>query len=177
VFETARLFLRPLQLEDADQIQAIFPQWEVVRYLSAAIPWPYPSDGALVFCRDIALPSVERGERWVWTLRLKNEPDQLIGVIELMAVGEYHRGFWLDPRWQRRGLMSEACDVVTEYWFNRLKFPILRAPKTVANLASRRISEKQGMRLVATEERDSVSGRQATEVWEITADEWNSRRR
>jgi hypothetical protein len=32
------------------------------------------------------------------------------------------------------------------------------------------------MRVVATEERDYVSGRMLAEVWEITADEWNRRR-
>jgi RimJ/RimL family protein N-acetyltransferase len=46
----------------------------------------------------------------------------------------------------------------------------------VANIASRRISEKQGMRVVATDERDYVAGRLLTEVWEITAEEWNARR-
>jgi RimJ/RimL family protein N-acetyltransferase len=66
VLETARLWLRPLELADADQIQQIFPQWEIVRYLTAAVPWPYPSDGALTFCRDEALPAVARGESWAW---------------------------------------------------------------------------------------------------------------
>jgi RimJ/RimL family protein N-acetyltransferase len=97
-------------------------------------------------------------------------------LIELIAVGEFHRGYWLDPRWHRRGLMSEACEVVTDYWFNTLKFPLLRVPKAATNLPSRRISEKQRMRLVSTKDGDSISGRQPTEVWEITADEWNSRR-
>jgi hypothetical protein len=41
--------------------------------------------------------------------------------------------------------------------------------------ASRRVSEKQGMRVVATEERDDVSGRMLTEIWEITAEEWKKR--
>jgi [ribosomal protein S5]-alanine N-acetyltransferase len=72
--------------------------------------------------------------------------------------------------------MSEACEVVTDYWFNTLKFPVLRAPKAAANIASRRISEKSGMRLVATEEHEYVSGRFPTEIWEITAQEWNARR-
>ena len=44
--ETRRLILRPLQLEDAEQVQALFPQWEIVRYLTARVPWPYPEDGA-----------------------------------------------------------------------------------------------------------------------------------
>jgi hypothetical protein len=30
--ETPRLLLRPLQLEDAEQTQALFPQWGIVRY-------------------------------------------------------------------------------------------------------------------------------------------------
>ena len=73
--------------------------------------------------------------------------------------------------------MTEACEVVTDYWFNALKFQVLRVPKAVANKASRRISEKEGMRVVATDERDYVSGRFPTEVWETTADEWRARKR
>ena len=176
VLETARLLLRPLELVDAEQIQQVFPQWEVVRYLTDTIPWPYPKDGALAFCRDHALPAVGRGEQWIWTLRLKTEPERLIGLIHLMTRDNDNRGFWLHPRWQRRGLMTEACDIVTDYWFNTLRFPVLRAPKAVANAASRRISAKQGMRLVATEDRNYVSGRLAAELWEITAEEWNARR-
>lgn len=36
--ETSRLYLRPLQAEDALQIQKIFPQWEIVRHLAAGFP-------------------------------------------------------------------------------------------------------------------------------------------
>jgi len=176
VLESARLLLRPLELADAPRIQQIFPQWEVVRYLTDEIPWPYPNEGALAFCRDQALPAMERGEQWAWTLRLKGEPEQLIGVIQLMTTENNNRGFWIDPAWQRRGLMTEACEVVTDYWFNTLGFPLLRVPKAVANVASRRVSEKQGMRIVATDERNYVSGRLPAELWEITAEEWNARR-
>jgi RimJ/RimL family protein N-acetyltransferase len=175
--ETARLVLRPLDITDAAQIQQLFPQWEVVRYLRALVPWPYPPDGALVFCRDVALPAVERGEEWIWTLRLKNDPETLIGLITLMKQENNNRGYWLDPRWQRRGLMTEACEAVTDYWFNVLGFAVLRVPKAIANTGSRRISENQGMRVVATMEQDLVSGRLPCELWEITADEWNARRR
>jgi RimJ/RimL family protein N-acetyltransferase len=48
----------------------------------------------------------------------------------------------------------------------------MRVAKAVANTASRRISEKNGMRIVAREERNYVSGRLPTEVWSITAEEW-----
>lgn len=174
--ETARLWLRPLEEADAPQIQATFPQWEIVRYLASFVPWPYPADGAAAYCRNV-LRDVAQGTHWIWTLRLKSDPDHLIGVIELMTTGDNNRGFWLDPRHRRQGLMLEACDAVTDYWFNVLGCSVLRVPKAVANLGSRRISERQGMRLVGTTERDYVSGRQLAEIWEITAEEWHARRR
>jgi RimJ/RimL family protein N-acetyltransferase len=175
--ETSRLLLCPLALSDAEQVQRIFPQWEIVKYLGSVVPWPYPPDGALTYFRDVLLPSVESGDAWAWTLRLKTAPAQIIGCITLHSRQEKHRGFWIVPERQRQGLMSEACEVVTDYWFNTLKMPVLRVPKAVPNIASRRISEKQGMRLIRIEERDFVSGRYPSEIWEITAEEWNTRRK
>jgi [ribosomal protein S5]-alanine N-acetyltransferase len=174
--ETPRLLLRPLVLTDAEQIQRIFPRWEIVRHLAAQVPWPYPPDGAHKFIRDIALPAMERGESWQWTLRFKTGPAQIIGSIDLRAKGNDNRGFWLGLPWQGQGLMSEACDAVTDFWFETLKFPVLRAPKSIQNAASRRISEKQGMRMIGIEEREYVSGRFPTEIWEITAEEWCARK-
>lgn len=174
--ETPRLWLPRLELADAEQAQVLFPQWEIVRYLANRVPWPFPPDGAYKFYRDVALPQAQRGEAWHWTMRLKSAPDCLIGCISLMKGAEINRGFWLGLPWHRQGLMSEACEAATEYWFGTLGFPLLRVPKAAANAPSRRISERQGMRIVATEERDYVSGRLFTEVWEITAGEWLARK-
>ena len=173
---TPRLMLRPLELADAAQSQVLFPQWEIVRYLASVVPWPYPEDGALKYYRDDALPAMERGDEWHWSLRLKTDPGQLIGCICLTKGKDNNRGFWLGVPWQGQGLMTEAVEAVTAYWFDELGFPRLRAPKAVVNTPSRRISEKGGMRVVAVEERDYVSGRFASEIWEITLDEWRARR-
>ena len=170
--ETRRLLLRPLELADAAQIQETFPQWEVVRFLQNRVPWPYPPDGALFYIREIGLPGMERGEAWHWTLRLKTEPERIIGVISLLRDGETNRGFWIAPSHQGQGLMSEACEWVNDFWFDSLGFSVLRVSKAAANVASRRISEKQGMRKVGETEGDYVSGRLRSEIWEITADEW-----
>jgi ribosomal-protein-alanine N-acetyltransferase len=51
--ETKRLILRPLELADAKQIQVLFPYWEIVRYLTNRVSWPYPPDGALTHLRDV----------------------------------------------------------------------------------------------------------------------------
>lgn len=175
--ETPRLLLKPLELADAPQIQAIFPRWEIVKYLNNKIPWPYPPDGAAQYIAQFALPGMARGNEWYWTIRLKSAPEAIVGLISVVHVSEENRGFWLDPKWQGQRIMTEACDAVTDFWFEVLKFPVLRAPKAIANEASRRISIRQGMRLVETCERDYVSGRLPSEVWEITAEEWLARKR
>jgi RimJ/RimL family protein N-acetyltransferase len=171
---TERLLLRPLEIVDAAQIQQLFPQWEIVCLLPNQVPWPYPPDGALHFCREIALPKMERGEEWHWTLRLRSEPEQLIGHLNLMKGDEDNRGLWMGLPWQGQGLMSEACAWSNDFWFETLSFPVLRVTKATANTASQRISEKQGMRLVGVKETDYVSGRLPTEIWEITAEEWRA---
>ena len=171
---TERLILRPHELADAEQIQALFPQWEIVRFLMNRVPWPYPPDGALTYIRDVALPQMEREEAWHWTIRLATEPERIIGSISLIKGSMDNRGFWLGPQWRGLGLMSEACVWVNDFWFSTLGFDVLRVSKAVGNTASRRISEEQGMRLVGHGEKDYVSGRLPSEIWEITAEEWRA---
>jgi RimJ/RimL family protein N-acetyltransferase len=174
--ETLRLLLRPLELADADGAQVLFPQWEIVRYLTSEVPWPFPLDGVQTYYREKALPAIGRGDAWHWTLRLKSAPGRMIGSISLMRGKDENRGFWLGLPWQGQGLMSEACEAVTDYWFTTLNFPVMRVAKAIVNAASRRISEKNGMRVISTCEREYVCGRLPAEIWEITAIEWNSRK-
>jgi RimJ/RimL family protein N-acetyltransferase len=173
---TPRLILRPLELTDAEAVQRLFPQIEVVRFLASRVPWPYPADGAFTFLRDVVLPGMEAGAEWHWSIRPKTAPDQLIGMINVRDNSDENRGFWLDPAWQGQGLMTEASDAVTDFWFGTLERPVLRVIKAIANTASRRISETAGMRVIAIGDRDYVSGRWPSEIWEMTAEEWRSHR-
>jgi [ribosomal protein S5]-alanine N-acetyltransferase len=177
LLETPRLLLRPLKLTDARQTQLLFPHWEIVRFLAKSIPWPYPADGALTYYRDQALPAMLRGDEWHWSLRLKTHPRQLIGCVSLLKTAHNNRGFWLGLPWQGQGLMSEAADAITGFWFEELGFEEMRVSKAAINRASRRISEKNGMRVIAIEEKEYVGGKFMTEVWSITAEEWRHRQR
>ncbi|KAA6455981.1 GNAT family N-acetyltransferase [Acidobacteria bacterium AB60] len=172
--QTSRLLLRPLQLEDAEAAERLFPHWEIVKYLTSAVPWPFPQGLVLSNYRDVILPAIARGEQWHWSLRLKESPAQMIGKISLQIDEWDNRGYWLGLPWQGCGLMTEAVAAVNDFWFDDLGFPVLRAPKAAANIASRRISQKTGMRLIATLERDYVCGRLPAEIWEITAGEWRA---
>ena len=169
---TARLVLTPLQLEDAHAIQTLFPQWEVVRYLDSRVPWPYPDDGALRYVRDIALPAMEAGLERHWMIRLNHEAGRIIGSISLYEQPGNNRGFWLAPEWWGRGYMREACQVIGKYWFETLSRPVMRVPKAVANQASRKISEHEGMRLIERRDGQFVSGPMQVEIWEMTRGQW-----
>jgi len=175
MLQTRRLLLTPLQLADAAAIQALFPHWEVVRYLDSRVPWPYPADGALNYVRDHALPAIERGEEWHWMIRLISEPARIIGSISLYDQPDNHRGFWLSPHWQGHGYMREACEVINDYWFVTLDRPVMVVPKAVGNQASRRISEREGMRLLRIEEGHFVGGVLGKEVWALDRGQWLGR--
>jgi RimJ/RimL family protein N-acetyltransferase len=174
--ETPRLHLRPLALDDAPAMQARFPRWEIVRWMDAVIPWPYPDDGALSYLTNVSLPAMARGEAWHWSLRPRTAPDELIGVVSLMDQADNNRGLWLSPEWQGQGLMTEASDAATDYWFEVLGREVLRVPKARDNGPSRRLSERRGMRVVASFPKALVCGEHISELWEITREEWRAGR-
>jgi len=175
---TQRLILRPLTLDDAEGIQQQFPHWEVVRYLNTLVP---SAPTRLTARRHylephrVARHGPGRGIGH-WAIRLQSAPEQLIGNISLMDEPDNNRGFWLGPRWQGQGLMSEANEAVTAYWFEVLERPVLRVPKAAPNLKSRRISERTGMRLIRTDEGEFVEGIFPRDIWEMTREEWLDRR-
>lgn len=173
VLLTPRLLLRPVTLDDAPAVQALFPHWSIVRLLSANVPWPYPPEGALTHLRDNVMPRIAEGLQWQWSLRLREAPDSVIGMIALMDSAVCNRVFWLGEAWQGQGLMSEASQVATDYWFEELERPLMRVVKAAENLASCRISRHQGMRLVREGERDFVAGRLPAQLWEISREEWS----
>ena len=178
VLETPRLVLRPLRRKDAPVIQHRFPRWEIVRHLDAKIPWPYPSGGAAAHI-ETCLGEMVRGEKAHWAIIPKTGPADLIGVIDLWpddGVSRSQRGFWLDPEFQRQGLMTEAAERVTAYAFTELGWPHLWFSNAQDNHASRRIKEKQGARLVDLMIGRYVEGTGPQMVWQLQRQDWMERR-
>ena len=177
VLETPRLILRPVRRKDAPVIQHRFPHWDIVCHLSAKVPWPYPPDGAADYV-DTCLGEMARGEKSHWAIIPKTGPADLIGLIDLWpddGVTRDQRGFWLDPEFQRRGLMTEAAERVTEYAFVDLGWPHLWLTNAQANQASRRIKEKQGAQLVDLLIGQYVGGKASQMVWLLSREAWMAR--
>lgn len=178
VLETPRLILRPVRRKDAPVLQQRFPKWEVVQHLTARIPWPYPPDGAAAHIAS-CLEEMARGAKAHWAIIPKKGPADLIGMIDLWpddGVSRSQRGFWLDPDFQRQGLMSEAAERITDYAFRDLAWPHLWFTNAQGNHGSRRIKEKQGARLVDLMIGDYVGGRGPQMVWLLKREDWLARR-
>lgn len=174
---TERVRLRPLRPEDAETIQQIFPHWEVVKYLSHHVPWPYPPDGAAAFVKaEIELAA--NGEHYTWAITLASDSDStLIGVISLLphSKGD-HRGFWLGQAYWGQGIMFEAARLVTDFAFEELNMQSLNLGNATANEGSRKLKLRAGATLVETTEENFVSGRMPSEKWVLTAEAWRANR-
>jgi RimJ/RimL family protein N-acetyltransferase len=176
VLETERLILRPLEARDVPAVQRIFPQWEVVRWLHAEVPWPYPEDGAATNYAQCVLQRA-CGEKMFWAITLKGS-DELRGRIDLWpddGRARDMRGFWLDPELHGQGLMMEAAEAVTGYAFEVLGWPHLWLTNAEANQGSHRIKAKQGATLVDVTPRRFVSGEAMKETWLLTREAWLAR--
>lgn len=173
VFQTERLTLRGVTLEDAPAMQKNFNDYAVIGELAAHVPWPYPENGAVEFLQNTVLPQ-QGNDHWVWGVFLRENPEELIGIIDLYRAGRpEHRGFWLARKHWGRGIMTEATAPVTDYAFDVLGFERLLLANAVGNLRSRRIKEKFGARWLRTEPAKFVNPDYTEhEIWELTRADW-----
>lgn len=175
--ETSRLILRGILSEDASAYQKYFADYEVIRHLSTAVPWPYPENGAAEFVKDFILP-IQGKDRWIWGIFLKTNSQELIGGVDLWRKGiPEHRGFWLGKNFWGKGIMTEAVVPVNDYAFNELGFERLVFSNALGNTASRKIKEKTGALLIRTEPAKFIDPNYTErEIWELTKQRWNEYR-
>ncbi|MAZ75814.1 MAG: GNAT family N-acetyltransferase, partial [Micavibrio sp.] len=168
VLKTKRLILRPLSIDDAPWIQKKFNDWNIVRYMNASVPWPYPDDGAETFLKTVVLPNIQENKAFHWAICLPNNLKEGVGVISFrhnIDVHDGHRGFWIETQKQRKGYITEAVGVVNDFVFNDLGFEEFRVENAIDNIGSHKVKIKTGAKLIGTHERDFVCGKCETEVW------------
>ncbi|SHG32631.1 GNAT family N-acetyltransferase [Pedobacter caeni] len=170
---TERLILKGVSIADVASYTKYFVDYDVVRYLSDEVPWPYPENGVKDHLEKVVLPQQGDGH-WVWGIFLKEQPDELIGTVDLRREGKpEHRGFWLGKPFWGKGIMTEANVSVLDYAFGALGFERLLFANAVGNIGSRRIKEKTGAQLIGIREAGFVDPLlKECEVWELTPENW-----
>ena len=112
---------------------------------------------------------MRRREQCLWAITLKGGDDELIGCIDLRPDNPARdvRGFWLDPRQQGQGLMTEAAQRIAALACIDPGWPHLWPTNAEANTGSVRIKEKQGARLIETIPQAYVYGEGRRTAWRL----------
>lgn len=144
----ARVFLRRLSIRDAREIGQLVDDPEVVRW-TLRIPHPYPKNGAIRFIKK-SQQDWRRRKAFIFAICLR-ENDKVIGVISLSNVSFKHScgelGFWSGQDYWGRGLMTEAVQLALGFAFNQISLFRVYASTFEENSASRRVLEKNGLKL------------------------------
>lgn len=175
IFETKRLTLKAVTLEDEPAYTRHFVNYEVIRHLADKVPWPYPEHGVHDYLVDVILPH-QGMDKWVWGLFLKDAPHELVGGIALWGPGSpENRGFWLAEHLWGRGLMTEAVIPVMDYAFDELGFDELVFTNAAGNERSKRVKEKTGATFIGREPAGFVNpAYKERELFKLTKSEWRA---
>ena len=138
------LLLRPLGAKDLPRIveacsDPLFARW---------LPWlrgGYTLERAEEFVTDFASSNWESGQP-IWALCFEEDPDSLIGVLDLRdrGQGEWEIGYWMRPEVRGRGLMITANHLALNHVFSSLGALRVMHYARVGNTRSRNVARRLG---------------------------------
>jgi ribosomal-protein-alanine N-acetyltransferase len=142
---TARLVLRAFAPADEAALVALWNDPDVGRFL-----W----DGRPVPAARVRIQIAETGEALaaggigLYTVRLRDAPDAVIGAAGLARIGgqaEPELLYALYPAYWERGLATEAAAEILRVALEVVGLPLVRAGADPPNVASFRVMERLGM--------------------------------
>ncbi|MGL3808084.1 GNAT family N-acetyltransferase [Paeniglutamicibacter sp. R2-26] len=149
--QSENLELVPPVAGDIDAIFAACQDPETQNWVP--IPVPYLREHAVEYATTHTDTTWDAGTEFTWTIRTAGT---LAGVVGLYRVGNGSAdlGFWMDPAFRGKGLLTEACNTV-------LEFALAPAPDGLAlarigwnayagNFGSARVAQKLGFRFEGT---------------------------
>jgi RimJ/RimL family protein N-acetyltransferase len=178
---TARLRIRPMVLQDVDDIHAYQSREDVCRYL------PYEPrtreevvEKVTKFSTAIAL--AEEGDYWQLAIERLAEPGRVIGDVYFCltsatnATGEI--GWTLHPSHERQGYMTEAAGKIVEIAFSGIGLHRVIARLDPRNHGSAALCRRLGMREEAHFNEDIwFKGEWGdTSIFAILTREWDANR-
>jgi RimJ/RimL family protein N-acetyltransferase len=169
--ETERLILRSFQIEDVDRMSELFANPDFMRFSLGVFTERKKTVEFIEKVRgwDFAgMPSqfavMSRGEHAVIGACGFHHHPEVPGEVEI--------GYRLHPDYWNRGLITEAARAVRDHAFADLKLPRVISLVHPGNIPSRRVAEKNGMKL----EKDITFRGFPTLVYAITREEWLANR-
>ncbi|MCC2954203.1 GNAT family N-acetyltransferase [Massilia sp. IC2-477] len=146
ILTTSRLTLRPMTMEDAADLFAVFSDPAVVRY------WSAPTWTSIAFAEqniERALESYREQSEVRFGIELA-ETGQLIGTANLHHFFPQNRrceiGYALGSAYWGKGFASEALEAAIDYAFHELRLNRIEADIDPRNAASAGVLERMGFR-------------------------------
>jgi len=158
---TERLVLRRSRPDDAEAISAYRSDPEVHRHQGWDRTDP---DGVREEIVEMTARVPGDAGGWVQMSLEERDTGRLVGDVGLSPAdgepGVIKVGYTVDPAFQRSGYATEAVGTLVSYAFDTLHADVVRAYASADNVASIRVAEKVGMRLM-----ERFEYREGDEVW------------
>ncbi len=150
VLESARLILRAMKRDDAEDMFEYSHRDDVTKYLL----WePHPDVNYTRRYLSFATSKYKSGGFYDWAIIWK-ENQKMIGTCGFTTIDTKNQscqiGYVVNPNYQGRGIATEAVRRVTDFAFNTLGLIRVSAEYMSENSTSRRVMEKAGMKYEGT---------------------------
>jgi len=146
VIETARLVLRPVSLEDAEDMFEFASDEENTYFV-------YSKHGSLKDTKNNIADFFMSCPLGKYGIELKDSK-KLIGNIEIRVNKEYQSaeiGYILNKNFQKQGYMTEAAEVIIKLGFEELKLHKIFSSCDERNTASSNVMKRVGMMYEGTQ--------------------------
>lgn len=156
MLETERLVLRRFEMSDAETMELLMNEPQIIAMLIDAPPQPYTIDAARRYILH-SHEAVLSGEDYVFGIEHKAE-HRIIGYIDVEVNKTHQRGeiaYWLFPDYWRFGYATEAAKRIIEFAFDDLKLNRVYAHCLACNVASARVLMKAGLHYEGTLRQDA----------------------
>ena len=144
ILHTPRLLLRPLEMSDAERIQALASD-PAIAATTSTLPHPYHLQHAQSWIEGIA-PAFADGKGISLAITCEKV---IVGVMSLAGISRKHRraalGYWIGVPFWGRGYATEAARSIIAYGFAELELNRIYGECYSHNLASERVLQKLGM--------------------------------
>ena len=146
ILETSRLILRHLELDDLDELFALYRDPDVVRYIPDA-PRNYEEARKELEWHRNGHPKYPELGLWATIHKETNKFIGRCGLLpwEIDGQNEVEVAYLIDKAFWGQGLGTEAAQAVLNYGFEKLNLTRLICLIDEENLASKKVAEKIGM--------------------------------
>ena len=152
---TEQLNLRRYRPDDAEELYQRFGTDPDMYKYSGWNPYATPEMARKTV--QSFIDSYDDEHSYSWVMDVDDIVVGTIGAYDYMG-DQIEVGFSVSPRWQGRGVATEALEKVLEYLTENEGIPCVTAWCAAENGASRKVLEKSGMQLVRTEKNGLTVG-------------------